>query len=179
MGPYCDEQFPEGLVELEAAIPSRSLCPIFFECVRLLEAEVDVVIEDAHHCSAKEWNSVEPFPFELYLGEQIQKESLLRILKSQYRWLLFDGKCGISVFSSEAAGYPDPTEVRLRDDKILYIITDNLQPYIEVLEASSIAHNPQVELVSDGAHVHYSSQRLESRTNRVLEELGDAATNRE
>lgn len=176
---YRDDAGGQDLYELEAAVPSGALVSVFFKCLEHLDDVVDVVIESTHDSSITDWNSAEPHPCELFLREYLEKPALLEMLASYERWLFFDGMSAIAVYGSEAAGFGSPAEIKLGDDKVLYIISDDLSDFQAIMEEYGIRLNPNVTFVSDGAHIHYSADILDDMTQAFISEIGAVRARRE
>ncbi len=171
-GIYYDEVSDKDLDELEAAVPAEALAAVFLRCLENLDDIVDIVIESAHETEVARWQSSEPFPSELFLAEQVEKTVLLEMLANNKPWLICDGMSAIAVYGSDVAGVSDPTEIMLRDDKVIHVYAENSRLFLEIFDMYGVPSNPNVAFVSDGAHVHFTSEKLKAKTRELIAYLG-------
>lgn len=156
---YRDKETGADVPVLMAAETRENLLDLFLDLLDPLGEEVDVVIETSHDTQAG-------------AHEDLYREAIdLPVLKStlyDFEDLLLDDGCtGIAVLNSRV-----PLEVQFDEHKLLIVYGHDLREFEEVLGDYHLPCSPGLRFITEGEHVHSSSDELRSRFEELKYRLG-------
>lgn len=149
-----------------ASVTKQKLFEAFLEIVDPLGELVDVVLETSH-------DSPDNDHADLY------REAIdLPVLKSHVQdfedLLLNDGCTGIAVLSKEAV-----MEVQFDEHKLLVVYAEDPRPFIGILERCGVTRNNAMRLISEGEHLHSTTNEYPARFEELRSLLGAEAQGEE
>jgi hypothetical protein len=144
---------------LAAAISREQLFDVFLDLLDPLGEVVDVVLETSHESDGANHRDL--------FREQID----LAILKSYCcdfeELLLHDGCTGLAALS--ALG---PMEVQFDEHKLLVVYAADMRPFIDVLKGHGIPRDDNIELITEGEHLHSTDPRYRDEFDQFCYRLG-------
>jgi hypothetical protein len=156
---YFDEESQTKVPVLMAAASRECLFDLFIELIQPLGETVDVVLETSHHRNSSQHQ-------DLY-REHIDMPVLTSILYEYEDLLLNDGCTGIAVLNPGL-----PQEVQFDEHKLLVVYGTPLTQYERVLKSNSVPLQPDVRFITEGEHVHSTTDRYFERFQQLKTELG-------
>jgi hypothetical protein len=156
---YRDRETGADVPVLMAAESRERLFDLFISLLDPLGDEVDVVLETSHERDREGHE-------DLY-REQIDQPVLESILWDYEDLLTNDGCTGIAVLNPRV-----PLEVQFDEHKLLMIYGEDLWEFEEVLTESRLRCSPELRFITEGEHVHSSSEDFSERFEELKYRLG-------
>ncbi len=156
---YIDQETQSQVPVVMASASAEKLFPLFLDLVRKLGPVVDVVLESSHEGSEGEH-------VDMY-RESIDMPVLISILMEYEDLLLNDGCTGIAVLNPRT-----PQEIQFEEHKLLIVYGSPLEQFEFVLETNGIPENQKMKLITEGEHVHSSTEAYFKRFQQLRVELG-------
>lgn len=156
---YRDQQSSADVPVLMAAESRERLFDLFLDLLDPLGDEVDVVLETSHESDAGSHQ-------DLY-RERMDLPVLKSTLYDFEDLLLDDGCTGIAVLNPQV-----PLEVQFDEHKLLIVYGQDLWPFEEILHDYRLRCSPDIRFVTEGEHVHSSSDEFGERFEELKYRLG-------
>lgn len=156
---YRDKEASADVPVLMAAESRERLFDLFLDLLDPLGDEVDVVLETSHQTDANGHH-------DLY-RERMDLPVLKSTLYDFEDLLLDDGCTGIAVLNPQV-----PLEVQFDEHKLLIIYGQDLWPFEEILVDYRLRCSPDIRFVTEGEHVHSSSDEFCERFEELKYRLG-------
>ncbi len=156
---YHDEQGHNTVPVLMAAVSRPRLFDIFMDLIGPLGNVVDVVLETSHHRDHRGHT-------DLY-REHIDVPVLKSILWDFEDLLLNDGCTGIAVLNPDV-----PQEIQFDEHKLLIVYGEQLVPFEHVLRQREVRCDDQLKFITEGEHVHSSSDQYTRQFEVLKTRLG-------
>ena len=156
---YNDEQNQTSVPVLMAAVTGRRLFDVFMDLLDPLGSVVDVVLETSHN---RDRNGHE----DLY-REHIDMPVLKSILWDYEDLLVNDGCTGVAVLNPGV-----PQEVQFDEHKLLIVYGNELRAFEEAFGERNVNCNDQMKFITEGEHVHSSSDRYAEQFEELKTRLG-------
>lgn len=156
---YRDKETAADVPVLMAAESRERLFDLFLDLLDPLGDEVDVVLETSHQTDADGHQ-------DLY-RERMDLPVLKSTLYDFEDLLLDDGCTGIAVLNPQV-----PLEVQFDEHKLLIIYGQDLWPFEEILGDYRLRCSPEIRFVSEGEHVHSSSDEFCDRFEELKYRMG-------
>jgi hypothetical protein len=141
------------------ACSRERLFDLFMDLLDPMGPVVDTVLETSHDRDRRGH-------LDLY-REHIDLPVLKSILWEYEELLLNDGCAGIAVLKPEV-----PQEVQFDEHKLLIVYGNELDEFEAVFRASGIVRDERIKFITEGEHVHSSSDRFGSAFNELRMRLG-------
>jgi hypothetical protein len=142
-----------------AAESRERLFDLFIDMLDPLGEVVDVVLETSHDTSAKGHRDLS--------REQIDLPILKSTLYDFEDLLLDDGCTGIAVLNPRL-----PLEVQFDEHKLLVMYGRDLDPFEEILSDYRLRHSDTIRFITEGEHVHSSTEDMAERFHELAYRLG-------
>jgi hypothetical protein len=142
-----------------ASVGARTVFPLFLDLIRRLGPVVDVVLESSHEGNTGEH-------VDMY-RESIDMPVLVSILMEYEDLLVNDGCTGIAVLNPKT-----PQEIQFEEHKLLIVYGSPLEPFEFLLESHGVSENQKMKLITEGEHVHSSTESYFTRFQQLRVELG-------
>lgn len=146
---------------LGAAVSAERLFDVFLDLLDPLGPSVHVVLETSHG-SRGDWHS------DLRRGD-IDLPVLMSHFCDHEDLLLNDGCTGVAVVSAARR-----IEVQMDEHKLLFVYARDLKPFRRVLRRHGVAHDNDLLLIAEAAHLHHSDSRYEDEFHQLAARLGAA-----
>jgi hypothetical protein len=156
---YRDQETGIDVPVLMAAETRERLFDLFVDLLDPLGMEVDVVLETSHDSESGRHQ-------DLY-REQIDLPILKSVLYDFEDLLLDDGCTGIAVLNPRI-----PMEVQFDEHKLLIMYGHDLEPFEGVLEERAVPDSETLRFITEGEHVHSSSEEYYERFDELKYRLG-------
>jgi len=156
---YVDQETQAKVPMVMASVGAKAIFPLFLDLIRRLGPVVDVVLESSH-----EGNSGEHV--DMY-RESIDMPVLVSILMEFEDLLVNDGCTGIAVLNPKT-----PQEIQFEEHKLLIVYGSPLEPFEFLLESHGVPENQKMKLITEGEHVHSSTESYFKRFQQLRVELG-------
>jgi hypothetical protein len=156
---YVDEQSKTRVPVLMGAATSEKLFETFLDLLEPLGNAVDVVLETSHNRDAQGH-------VDLY-REHIDLPVLKSTLYDFEDLLVNDGCTGIAVLNPHA-----PLEVQFDEHKLLITYGHDLREFEGIFQSHHIRCNDQMKFITEGEHVHSSSDTYAEQFEELLMRLG-------
>ena len=156
---YKDPETGIAVPVILAAESRERLFDLFIDLLDPLGEVVDVVLETSHDTEATRHR-------DLY-REQIDLPILKSTLYDFEDLLLDDGCTGIAVLNPQA-----PLEVQFDEHKLLVMYGRNLEPFEEVLGDYRLRTSDTIRFITEGEHVHSSTDDFARRFEELACRLG-------
>lgn len=156
---YRDQQSSADVPVLMAAESRERLFDLFLDLLDPLGDEVDVVLETSHESDVGSHQ-------DLY-RERMDLPVLKSTLYDFEDLLLDDGCTGIAVLNPQV-----PLEVQFDEHKLLIVYGQDLWPFEEILHDYRLRCSPDIRFVTEGEHVHSSSDEFGERFEELKYRLG-------
>lgn len=156
---YRDPETSIDVPVLMAAQTREKLFDVFIDLLDPLGDEVDVVLETSHDADGARHR-------DLY-REHIDLPILKSTLYEYEDLLLNDGCTGIAVLNPRI-----PMEVQFDEHKLLIMYGHDLEPFEEVLGAHRVPQSDTIRFITEGEHVHSSSEDFAERFEELRYLLG-------
>ncbi len=156
---FHDEDSKTTVPVLMGAATNQQLFDVFMELLDPLGSEVDVVLETSH-------NRQQRGHVDLY-REHIDLPVLKSILWEFEDLLLNDGCTGIAVLNPGI-----PQEVQFDEHKLLIVYGEDLRPYEDAFQDSSVMCQDQMKFITEAEHVHSSSDAYYQQFQELKTRLG-------
>ncbi|MFQ3650463.1 MAG: hypothetical protein SNJ75_09030 [Gemmataceae bacterium] len=143
---------------LVAAVSRERLFETFLALLTPLGDEVDVLLErrESHDSSGQQsWR------------EAMERTVLLSPFCAYEELLLDDGCTGVVVFSRTR-----PIEVHFDEHKLLIIYARDLEPFEAILRQQDVPRRDDLQLITQGEHLHYSNPAFACSYDRLAHTLG-------
>jgi hypothetical protein len=151
---YRDPETSIDVPVLMAAESREKLLDLFMDLLDPLGEEVDVVLETSHNTEAGGHQ-------DLY-REHIDLPILKSILYDFEDLLLDDGCTGIAILNPRI-----PMEVQFDEHKLLIMYGHDLEPFQEVLNDRRVPCSDTIRFITEGEHVHSSSEEYAERFDEL------------
>lgn len=156
---YRDKETGADVPVLMAAESRERLFDLFLDLLDPLGDEVDVVLETSHQ-QDREGHQ------DLY-RERIDLPVLKSVLYDFEDLLLDDGCTGVAVLNPRV-----PLEVQFDEHKLLIVYGEDLWPFEEVLSEFNLRCSPDLRFITEGEHVHSSSDEFCERFEQLKFRIG-------
>jgi hypothetical protein len=156
---YVDESSKTRVPVLMAAASSDRLFETFLDLLEPLGNVVDVVLETSHNRDTRGH-------VDLY-REHIDLPVLKSTLYDYEELLVNDGCTGIAVLNPHV-----PLEVQFDEHKLLIAYGQDLSGFEDVFREHGIRCNDQMRFITEGEHVHSSSDTFAQQFEELLMRLG-------
>jgi hypothetical protein len=156
---YRDPETSIDVPVLMVAETREKLFDLFLDLLDPLGDEVDVVLETSHEADGGKHQ-------DLY-RENIDLPILKSTLYDFEDILLDDGCTGIAVLNPRI-----PMEVQFDEHKLLIMYGHDLEPFEEVLGERRVPYSDTIRFITEGEHVHSSSEEYAERFNELRYLLG-------
>lgn len=156
---YVDQETQSKVPVVMASVGAKTVFQLFLDLIRRLGPVVDVVLESSH-----EGNSGEHV--DMY-RESIDMPVLTSILMEYEDLLVNDGCTGIAVLNPRT-----PQEIQFEEHKLLIVYGSPLEQFEFLLETQGVPENQQMKLITEGEHVHSSTETYFKRFQQLRVELG-------
>jgi hypothetical protein len=156
---YVDQETKSKVPVVMASVGATNVFQLFLELVRRLGPVVDVVLESSHEGNAGEH-------VDMY-RESIDMPVLISTLMEYEDLLVNDGCTGIAVLNPRT-----PQEVQFEEHKLLIIYGSPLEQFEFLLESHGVPENQKMKLITEGEHVHSSTEAYFKRFQQLRVELG-------
>jgi hypothetical protein len=144
---------------LAAAASREQLFETFIDLLDPLGDRVDVVLESSH-------NPEVDGHIDMY-REDIDLVVLKSLLYDFEELLMKDGYTGI------AALRPDvPMEVQFDEHKLLFVYAHDVRPFENVLKGYGLERDDNLELISEGEHLHLTEEQFADQFEELKMRLG-------
>jgi hypothetical protein len=143
---------------LMASESRERLFDLFIELLDPLGEVVDVVLETSHDTDAGAHHDL--------CREQIDLPILKSTLYDFEDLLLDDGCTGIAVLNPRV-----PLEVQFDEHKLLVMYGKDLEPFEEILGAHRVRHSETIRFITEGEHVHSSTDEMSERFQELAYRL--------
>jgi hypothetical protein len=160
---YRDPRNGLNVPVLAAAVSREKLFELFLDMLDPLGDLVDVVLETSHDSEGNGHRDL--------FRERID----LAVLKSCFcdfeELLLHDGCTGLAVLSTT-----EPLEVQFDEHKLLIVYGANLKPYQCLMAEAGVRCNNNMQLITEGEHLHSSDPRFREEFDQLCRRLGVGET---
>ena len=156
---YRDRDTGVAIPVLMAAASREQILDVFFDLLDPLGMEVDVVLETSHEQSSGRHQ-------DLY-REHIDLPVLKSILYDFEELLLDDGCTGVAVLNPGL-----PLEVQFDEHKLLILYGHDLEEFEQILANYGLQSRPDIRFITEGEHVHSSSDDFARRFEEMRYRLG-------
>jgi hypothetical protein len=156
---YVDPQTGSRMPVIMAAASRHRIFDLFVDLIEPLGDVLDVVLETSHQ-------GAQGGHKDLY-REHIDRPVLLSVLYDFEDLLLNDGCTGIAVLN--------PTrlqEVQFDEHKMLICYGQPLGPFEQTMIRHDVYPDPQMQFITEGEHVHTSSDKLHRQFEQLRFRLG-------
>ena len=156
---YRDKESKIDVPVIMASESREKLFDLFLDLLEPLGDDVDLVLETSHEADGTH-------------HRDLYRESIdLPILKStlyDFEDLLLDDGClGVAVLNPRI-----PMEVQFDEHKMLIMYGHDLKPFEEVLANHSLRSSNTLRFITEGEHVHSSSEEFAERFGEMRYRLG-------
>ena len=156
---YADPQTRARLPAIIAAVSKERLFETFIDLLEPLGDSCDVVLESSHDKKSQD-------------RQEFVRESMERLVLESLLWdfedlLTNDGCTGIAIMHPKL-----PMEVQLDEHKLLIVYAPSRAPFASVLEAGGLPRDDQMQVISQGEHLHTSHSRYSREFSRLRHRLG-------
>ncbi len=159
IGRYHDELAGETLATLSIAASAEYLFDLFCDLVAEVGDEVAVVLESSHDPTVEGHVDL--------VRDEIENVILRSILCDYEELLLNDGYTGIAVLNPDG-----PTEVQLDEHKLIFVYAPDINPYVAIVEQYGLPCDPNLQLISEGEHLHLSDNKYRDEFDQLRIRLG-------
>lgn len=156
---YRDKDSGIDVPVIMAAESRERLMDLFIDLLDPLGDEVDVVLESSH--------DTDEAPHQDLYREHIDLPILKSILLDYEDLLLDDGCTGIAVLNPRV-----PMEVQFDEHKLLIMYGHDLAPFRSVLGNYRLRNSETIRFISEGEHVHSSTDDFVARFDELKFRLG-------
>lgn len=156
---YRDPETSIDVPVLMVAQTREKLFDLFISLLDPLGDEVDVVLETSHESDCGKH-------LDLY-REHIDLPILKSTLYDHEDLLLNDGCTGIAVLNPRI-----PMEVQFDEHKLLVMYGHDLEPFEDVLEEHQVGVSDTIRFITEGEHVHSSSEEFARQFEELRYQLG-------
>ena len=156
---YRDEESKTNVPVLMAAASREKLFDLFLDLLDPLGFEVDVVLETSHHRPSRDHE-------DLY-REHIDMPVLKSVLCDYEHLILNDGCAGVAVLNPSV-----PLEVQFDEHKLLILYGQDLEEFEQVLANYGLDRSSDIRFITEGEHVHSSSDEFARRFEELRYRLG-------
>ncbi len=156
---YVDQETQSKVPVVMASASAEKLFPIFLDLIQRLGPVVDVVLESSHE-------GVDGEHLDLY-RESIEMPILISTLLEFEDLLLNDGCTGIAVLNPRT-----PQEVQFEEHKLLIVYGSPLEQFEFTLENHGVPENQKMKLITEGEHIHASTDSYLDRFYQLRAALG-------
>jgi hypothetical protein len=153
---------PESQIDVPVLMVAQTrerLFDLFISLLDPLGDEVDVVLETSHETESGKHQ-------DLY-REHIDLPILKSTLYDYEDLLLNDGCTGIAVLNPRI-----PMEVQFDEHKLLIMYGHDLEPFEDVLAEQRVAVSDTIRFITEGEHVHSSSEEYARQFEELRYHLG-------
>lgn len=158
---YRDRSADLRLPMLSASVSAESLFDVFLALLPPLGEVVNVVLETSHGRDADDHLD--------FRRTEIDLPVLLSHFCEFEDLLLNDGCTGVAVLAGGK-----PMEVQFDEHKLLHIYAPNLKPFRRILREHGIRRRRELALLSEGEHLHHTTDEYEDDFRRFCTAVGVA-----
>jgi len=156
---YREEPSHTKVPVLMAAVSHENLFDVFMELLDPLGSVADVVLETSHNRPSNGHT-------DLY-REHIDLPVLKSVLWEYEDLLLNDGCTGMAVLNPAT-----PQEIQFDEHKLLIVYGEQLEPFEDVFAQRGIRCDDQLKFITEGEHVHSSSDQYARQFEELKTRLG-------
>lgn len=156
---YRDRAAKLRLPMLSAAVSAERLFDTFLALIEPLGEEVHVVLESSHGEAADDHTDLR--------RSGIDRPVLASHFCDFEELLTHDGCTGVAVMASHA-----PIEVQFDEHKLFHIYSPDLKPFRRVLRAHGVRRRAQLPLISEGEHLHHTTDDYAEAFRQLAVRLG-------
>lgn len=156
---YRDRKARLRLGMLSAAVSAERLFDVFLALFEPLGDLVHVVLESSHGAAADEQSE--------FRRNQIDTPVLASHLCDYEDLLVNDGCTGVAVLSANG-----PVEMQFDEHKLLYVYAADVQPFRKVLRKFGIRRRKAMPLISEGEHLHHSTDDYAEQFRQLCLRMG-------
>ena len=156
---YADPQTRARLPAIIAAVSKERLFETFIDLLEPLGDTCEVVLESSHEKKGADRQE--------YVRESIERLVLESLLWDFEDLLTNDGCTGIAIMHPKL-----PMEVQLDEHKLLIVYAPSRTPFASRLEAGGLRRDDQMQVISQGEHLHTSHSRYSREFARLRHRLG-------
>ncbi|HEY8503524.1 MAG TPA: hypothetical protein VIL46_03005 [Gemmataceae bacterium] len=167
-GRFLDTATGRRIPMLAAAVSAERLFDLFLELLRPLGDVVHLVLETSHAGPARPGHDGGPAAGHADLRRSDIDTPVLASYLCEFEDLIVhDGCTGVAALATDR-----PAEVQLDEHKQLYVYADDLRPFRRLLRRAGVPRVPDLALVSEGDHLHYSDPAFAARFRELAHRLG-------
>ncbi len=156
---YRDRRARLRLPMLSAAVSAERLFDTFLALLEPLGDEVHVVLESSHGAAADEHTDLR--------RSGIDRPVLASHFCDFEDLLTHDGCTGVAVLSEGG-----PMEVQFDEHKLFHVYAPDLRPFRRVLRAHGVRRRLQLPLISEGEHLHHTTDAHADAFRQLATRLG-------
>ena len=156
---YRDRKARLRLPMLSAAVSAESLFDTFLALLEPLGEEVHVVLESSHGAATDEHTDLR--------RSGIDRPVLASHFCDFEELLTHDGCTGVAVLADRV-----PMEVQFDEHKLFHVYAPNLKPFRRVLRAHGVRRRAQLPLISEGEHLHHTTDDFADSFRQLAVRLG-------
>lgn len=156
---YADPQTRARLPAIIAAVSRERLFETFIELLEPLGDACEVILESSHEQRGQDRRE--------YVRESVERLVLESLLWDFEDLLTNDGCTGIAIMHPSL-----PMEVQLDEHKLLIVYAPSRSPFAARLAACGLSRNDELQVISQGEHLHTSHSRYTKDFSRLRHRLG-------
>lgn len=156
---YADPQTRARLPAIIAAVSRERLFETFIELLEPLGDTCEVILESSHEQRGQDRRE--------YVRESVERLVLESLLWDFEDLLTNDGCTGIAIMHPSL-----PMEVQLDEHKLLIVYAPSRSPFAARLAACGLSRNDELQVISQGEHLHTSHSRYTKDFSRLRHRLG-------
>ena len=162
---YRDRAAALRLPMLSASVSAEKLFDCFLDLLKPLGEMVHVVLETSHNRDADDHLDFRRTHIDrsVFASHCCEFEDLL----------LNDGCTGVAVLSTRG-----PLEVQFDEHKLLHVYAPDLKRFRRILRRHGLARTPDLQLITDGEHLHHTTDEYEDTFKQFCTRTGVAEFDR-
>lgn len=162
---YRDRAAALRLPMLSASVSAEKLFDCFLDLLKPLGELVHVVVETSHNRDADDHLDFRRTHIDrsVFASHCCEFEDLL----------LNDGCTGVAVLSTRG-----PLEVQFDEHKLLHVYAPDLKRFRRVLRRYEVRRTPDLQLITDGEHLHHTTDDYEDTFKQFCTRVGVAEFDR-
>ncbi len=156
---YRDRRAKLRLPMLSAAVSAENLFDTFLALLEPLGDEVHVVLESSHGAATDDHTDLR--------RSGIDRPVLASHFCDFEELLTHDGCTGVAVLADRV-----PMEVQFDEHKLFHIYAPSLKPFRRILRAHGVRRRAQLPLISEGEHLHHTTDDYADTFRQLAVRLG-------
>jgi hypothetical protein len=156
---YRDGASVKDVPVIAAAVSREYVLDLFMDLLEPMGDQVDVVLESSHDPEVDGH-------VDLY-RDGMDLVVLKSLLYDFEELLLKDGYTGIAVLRPDI-----PIEVQFDEHKLIFVYADNIQAFENVIHSYGLKRRDDLQLISEGEHLHLTEERFSDRFAELKLRLG-------